>query len=183
MYGLKQAAVLAYNQLVKFLAPHGYKPIPHTTRMWYHETRPTKFCLCVDDFGVKFYSQADADHLINALCQHYKISIDWNGENYCGLTFDWNYAEGYVDISMPNYIKKVLHKYNHPTPQQPVYAPHKHTPPTFGATRQYVKEDDTSPALNSKDTKFIQGVIGSLLYYSRAIDSTMLTAINEISRT
>ena len=83
---------------------------------------------------------------------------------------------------MPHYIKKVLKKYNHKPPPQPVYAPHKHTPPTFGATRQYAKDADTSPTLDSKQTKFIQGVVGSLLYYSRAIDSTMLTAINEISR-
>ena len=30
MYGLKQAAVLAYNLLVKNLSTHGYRPIPHT---------------------------------------------------------------------------------------------------------------------------------------------------------
>ena len=53
MYGLKQAAILAYKFLVKLLAPHGYRPCPSTTSLWKHNTRPTKFCPCVDDFGVK----------------------------------------------------------------------------------------------------------------------------------
>ena len=30
MYGLKQAAIFAYDQLKRNLAPHGYKPIPNT---------------------------------------------------------------------------------------------------------------------------------------------------------
>ena len=42
MYGLKQAALLAHEQLVKNLAPFGYHPIPNTN-FWTHETRPTIF--------------------------------------------------------------------------------------------------------------------------------------------
>ena len=101
MYGLKQAAILAYEQLVTNLKQHGYRPLPHTTGMWEHVTRPTKFCLCVDDFGIKYFSKDDADHLLNALRQHYDITTDWTGKNYCGLTFHWNYIEQYVDVSMP----------------------------------------------------------------------------------
>ena len=95
MYGLKQqAAILAYKHLVTLLAPHGYHPCPNTTGLWQHDTRPTKFCLCVDDFGVKYFSQNDADHLLDALKQHYKISVDYEGKNYCGLTMEWNYQQG-----------------------------------------------------------------------------------------
>jgi hypothetical protein len=50
------------------LAPHGYYPCPYTTGLWKHASRPTKICLCVDDFGVKYFSTAaDADHLLNSL--------------------------------------------------------------------------------------------------------------------
>ena len=34
MYGLKQAAILAYQQLEAFLKPAGYHPIPHTVGLW-----------------------------------------------------------------------------------------------------------------------------------------------------
>ena len=38
MYGLKEAAVLAYNQLVKFLEEHGYYPEIGTAGLWSHKT-------------------------------------------------------------------------------------------------------------------------------------------------
>jgi hypothetical protein len=81
MYGLKQAAILAYEHLVNQLAPHGYHPCPYTTGLWQHTSRATKFCLCVDNFGVKYFSKPDADHLLNALHAHYKISVNWEGKN------------------------------------------------------------------------------------------------------
>ena len=81
MYGLKQAAVLAYDNLVKILAPFGYRPIPHTTGLWKHDTKPISFCLCVDDFGMKYFDKKDVDHLISALQSNYVISTDWTQNN------------------------------------------------------------------------------------------------------
>ena len=45
---------------------------------------------------------------------------------------------------------------------------------------QYVRQEDTSPFLSLKETLYIQSVVGTLLYYDRAIDSTMLPALNQI---
>ena len=84
MYGLKQAAILAYKQLKKHLEPYGYEPVPTSLSLWHHRSKKTKFCLCVDDFGIKYFSKADADHLIHALRQKYPTSVDWEGKNYCG---------------------------------------------------------------------------------------------------
>ena len=52
MYGLKQAARLAYDELVIHLKQYGYHPAKYTPNIWVHDTRKTKFCVCVDDFGV-----------------------------------------------------------------------------------------------------------------------------------
>ena len=79
MYGLKQAAVLAYNHLVNNLSNHGYAPIPHTVELWKHKTRRLAFCLCVDDFGIKYYDKQDAQHLLDSLHKYYKTSVDWSG--------------------------------------------------------------------------------------------------------
>ena len=46
----------------------------------------------------------DTHHLINAIKNYFKCSINWEGQNYLGLTLDWDYAKKYVDISMPGYI-------------------------------------------------------------------------------
>ena len=79
MYGLKQAAILAFNNLVTNLSKAGYRPIMHTLGMWEHKTRRTKFCLCVDDFGVKYFSREDGEHLLHALQDDYTVTTDWGG--------------------------------------------------------------------------------------------------------
>jgi len=65
MYGLPQAGRIAYEQLKKFLTPHGYHECPITPGLWRHVTRPIQFCFVVDDFGVKYTNQEDVEHLIN----------------------------------------------------------------------------------------------------------------------
>jgi hypothetical protein len=67
---------LAYDQLVKNLAQDGYEPCPLSVGIWKHKTRAIKFCLCVDDFGVKYNTVDDAEHLLRALKKHYTISTD-----------------------------------------------------------------------------------------------------------
>ena len=84
-----------------------------TVGIWQHATRRTRFCLCVGDFGIKYYSKSDADHLLSAIGQTYKYKTDWEGKNCCGLSFNWNYIEGYVDVSMPGYVQKTLQRLQH----------------------------------------------------------------------
>lgn len=180
MYGLKQAAVLAYQNLVKVMKEHGYHPCPLSTGMWHHETRKTKFCVCVDDFGVKYHSEDDANHLLNSLKQHYNITTDWAGEEYCGLTISWNYRNRYVDVSMPGYIDKIL-LHHETTPLPPTYTPHSYNTPIYGKATQYAPPPDDSPPISPKRKLRIQAVVGSLLYYARAIDASLLPALNEIA--
>ena len=65
----------------------------------------TVFTLCVDYFGVKYSTTEDANHFIFALTRNYRISVNLKGDNYLGLTLKWDYTNGYVDLSMPGYIK------------------------------------------------------------------------------
>jgi len=180
MYGLKQAARLAYDLLCERLALHGYAPSLLSPNIWGHKTRPTKFCLCVDDFGIKYFNNADIQHLLDALKQHYTVSCDWTGENYCGFQLEWFYAQGYVKASMPNYIKALLKKLKHTPPARPVHAPHKWSEPAYGQKIQYAKPADSSPLLNEKGIRRIQSIVGSCLYYGRAMDGTILTSLNDI---
>ena len=34
IYGLKQAEIIAHNELIKNLAPYGYAPVQHTPGLW-----------------------------------------------------------------------------------------------------------------------------------------------------
>ena len=132
MYGLNQSSVIAYQRLVKHLDGHGYYPIPFTTGLWSYRTLKTKFCLCVDDFGIKFFSQHDTNHLLTALRHNYDVTVDWTVESSPGIYIDWEYKKGHVAISMPEYIPKALTRLIHPAPKKPQYAPHRWTAPTYG---------------------------------------------------
>ena len=79
MYGLKEAAVLAYEQLSKFLNTYGYHHVPGTAGVWSHTTKPTSVCLCVDDITLKYYNTDDLQHFLTALENHYKYHLDMQG--------------------------------------------------------------------------------------------------------
>ena len=105
MYALPQVGILA-NKLLHEPAPYGFYEAKHTPGLWRHKTLPIKFALVVDDFGVEYIGKTAADFLVNALKNRYKISTDWNGTLYCGITLEWNYQKHYVDASMPLYLPK-----------------------------------------------------------------------------
>jgi hypothetical protein len=109
--------------------------------------------------------------------KNYNISSDWNGTAYCGLTLDWNYQERTVDLSMTGYIKAALHKYQHPTPTRPEHAPHTWNPPIYGAKTQIVNDPKPSPAIWDKDVNKLQHLTGTLIYYARAVDPTLIMPI------
>lgn len=181
MYGLPQAGKLANDQLIKRLAPHGYAPVPITPGLWRHCERNILFSLVVDDFGVKYCNKEDANHLHSTLNKYYSCSSDWTGERYCGLTLKWNYNARTCDISLPGYIERALQRFQHPAPQSPEDAPHPYVPPKYGAKIQYTEPCDTTTSMDANDTLHLQTVLGTLLFYARAVDLTMLTAIGDLA--
>ena len=77
IYSLKQVYFIYFDPLVKLLKPHGCYPLNYNPGIWYHEMLPTKFTLCVDDFGIKY---TNTDH-----CRHIFNAIDWEGKNTVDL--------------------------------------------------------------------------------------------------
>jgi hypothetical protein len=181
MYGLPQAGKLANDLLVKRLAPHGYRPIRHTHGIWKHNTRPVTFILVVSNFGIKYVGKEHVGHLLQALKQEFEVTEDWTGALYCGITLEWNYKEGTLDLSMPGYVDAALHKFQHKPPTQPEHAPYTARQKQYGAKFQLTPEQDTSTVLSADGRKRTQRVVGSLLYYGRAVYPIMLTAISALA--
>jgi hypothetical protein len=61
------------------------------------------------------------------------------------------------------------------------HAPHPWQRPTFGTKTQFALAPNEAPALDAVDKTRILEVLGTLLFYARAIDSSMLTAIGELA--
>jgi len=108
------------------------------------------------------------------------VDKDWEGKKYCGISLDFDYEKRQVDLSMPGYCNKALRRFKHEC-QKWTDQPHKHILPTYGATIQYAKEEDTTEKLGPAKKKFIQQVTGTFLYYARAVDATMLVALSAIA--
>ena len=181
VYGLKQAGKLANDLLTECLSQHGYYQCATTPGLWRHKWRPITFILIVDDFGIKYVDKRHAEHLLHALKEHYKVTTDWAGSKFAGIDIAWNYSKRTCRLSMKDYIDNLLIKYNHPKPRKPQHAPHAHREIIYGAKEQLLPEADTSPPLDEAGIKRIQGIVGSLLYYARAVDNKLLATLSAIS--
>ena len=178
MYGLPQAGKLANDLLRKRLKNHGYFETT-TPGLWTHTWRPIHFTLVVDDFGIKFVAPEHATHLKTSLENYYEIEADWSGSRYIGISLDWNYNNKTLDIDMPNFTNNKLRQYGHTKPKRPQDAPYPAANP-YSRSQAPLPLDDT-PMLNEKRKKRIEQIIGSFLYYGRAIDITLLKALNSLA--
>ena len=80
---------------------------------------------------------------------------------------------------MPKYFENLIHKTQHNT-ITPSYSPFKWSPPSYGQRVQHTKLEDTFPPLDKKGRIYVQWVLGSLLYYARAVEPIMLVALNKL---
>jgi hypothetical protein len=178
MYGPKQAGLLAQQQLISHFASHGYDQCKNTPCLFKHRSDGVIFTLFVDDFGIQYTNKAGAEHLMATLQLLYRITIDWTGRKYLGSTIVFDRPLRRVSMTMPGYVSKVLKLSNHSG--QHAHSPSIRTPLQYGVKVQVPIIDD-SPLLDAAGTKFIQEVVGILLFYARAIDSTMLPAVTALS--
>ena len=81
---------------------------------------------------------------------------------------------------MPNYDRELLKKLKHTPPKNPVHAPHRWSELVYGQKIQYAKELDSAPYLDAKGIRRVQSIVGSCLYYCRAVDGTLHPALNDI---
>ena len=100
MPGLKQASTIAYTRLTEHLRKSGCECSRYVSTLWRQKSLPISFTLVVDDLGVKNVGKQAAYHLIETLQSKCVISIDWSGQKYLGFTFDWDYVEIHVTLSM-----------------------------------------------------------------------------------
>jgi hypothetical protein len=99
MYGLPQAGANAHDELSERLEKEGYYQSKIVPGLWKHKTRPTLFALIIDDFGIKYMSEDDLNHLIKTLQQYYDVTVDYDGKEYVKIELDiCNSKNTYVSV-------------------------------------------------------------------------------------
>jgi hypothetical protein len=96
------------------------------------------------------------------------------------MTLKWDYDNRTCDISMTGYVSNVLRKFQHDAPKHPQHTPSRYVTPVYGANNQYATKDETPP-LTATQCLTIQKVTGSVLYYARAVEPTVLMPLNDIA--
>ena len=81
---------------------------------------------------------------------------------------------------MPDYIAKTLHCFQHTMPLHPQNVLHCHEPIKCGTKAQTAPVDTSNP-LSPEKIKQVQKIVGTLLYYSCAVDPTMVVALSSIA--
>ena len=138
----------------------------------------------MENFSIEYVGKEHALHLLKTLEVDNDITKYWEGTKISGINLAWDYHARHANrtcrISMKGYIAKVLLKYGYPIPKKPQLSQHKHREVIYGAKEQLAPEDDTTPPLDSQGTERVQGIVGALLYYARAVDNKLLVRLRAI---
>jgi hypothetical protein len=72
-------------------------------------------------------------------------------------------------------------KYTHATSSRPQHCPDSPEPKKYGSEAQAALPIDALRPLGEKEIKAVQKIVGSILYYARAVDMTVLMALSTIA--
>ena len=99
---------------------------------------------------------------------------------YIGIKLEWDYVHRTVTLSMPSYVWKALHRFQHILRGGKDYPPHTCAPIHYVQKVQYADPLDAAEYLSDKETNLVQQVCGTFLYYAIAIDNTIIPALSKI---
>ena len=119
--------------------------------------------------------------MLYAIHEHYKVSIDWERQQYCGISIKQNYHKYVVDLSMPGYIQAALHRLQNSPPSRKEHAPHIWERPIYGATQKVTNAEDTSQKLPPERILRLKQTTGTLLFYDKAMDLPILASLGTIA--
>jgi hypothetical protein len=96
------------------------------------------------------------------------------------MTLKWDYKNRTCNISMHGYVSNLLSRLQHDTPKNPQHTPSRYVTPVYVAKTQYATRDDTPP-LTAKQCLTIKKITGSVLFYARTVNPTVLMPLNDIA--
>ena len=178
-YGLPQAGALSQQRLFRHLQQHGYTQIPSSPSVFRNKSGSIRFALVVDDFAVVWTDQASMDHFVRTLTLLYQVKVNWLGNKYLGMDIRINRQDRHFTLTMNGYIRKLMQRVR-PNGIKGASTPAQYTPPNYANPGAQKTTIDASPLASESDKKLLQSVVGTLLYYCRAVDPSICTAVHQL---
>jgi hypothetical protein len=185
--GLPQSGLLSQLRLISLLTQHGLSETC-TPMLFRHHTHSTAFTLVVNDFLVRYSHPSELDHLVSCLSTLYELKVhrDLLRYTYLGYTLDYSPTSPSpcMTLSMPNHIPSML-SHLCPSGCGSASSPAVYTPPVSytDLSLPFSPSSITTPStlVSPAEKTWIQQVVGSLLFYARALDLSLLTAVCQLS--
>lgn len=177
MYGLKQAGHISHIDLITNLKGYVYHPEHTVPWLWSNFTRSLKFILISDDFRIHYINTTNTNHLINLLKLNYPITINWKGDNYCGLDIKWNLTYTKSQVSISKLLTRLYLQTKHN--KKSSHCPHKQS--QHSLIPQKPQHHGMSSPLNDSQHTYLWSYIGPLLYYDYKVDPTILHETKNIT--
>ena len=175
LYGLAISGLLSQLRLLAQLYSHDFLQT-ETPCLFRHRTRDITFALVVDDFAIRYKDIADLKYFTACLAELYHIKVHPVCVSFLGFTVVYDRVARTISLSYPSYIPDLLTRLNIPN-LRTRKSPCVYVPPVFGSKDPQVTLQDTSSPASKDDLATLQIIIGSILYYARAVDGTMLPAV------
>jgi hypothetical protein len=121
------------------------------------------------------------NYLLVILKKFHGVQYNMAGNKFAGMDIEWNYAACRCCISMPDYLSTLPLKFKHPQPAKPWLSPYKCLPISYSAKLHITPDPDSSVLLDASRKCHVQEIVGSLLYYARAVDNKLLVALSAIA--
>jgi hypothetical protein len=149
---------------------------PHPCSAFRRHTHSTAFTLVVYAFLIRYSHPSELDHLVSCLSTLYELKVhrDLPRYTYLGYTLDYSHTSPSpcMTLFMPNYIPSML-SHLCPSGCGSASSPAVYTPP--------VSYTDLSLHLSPSSITTPSTPVGSLLFYARALDLSLLTAVCQLS--
>ena len=178
-YGLPQAGALSQKRLFEHLQRHGYFQLFHAPSLFRNYNGSVRFALVVDDFAVVWSSKTALDHFLTTLRRLYTVKIDYEGSKYLGMNISIDRRARHVTLTMPGYIAKLIKRVR-PNGLKRAHTPSVYVQPTYKTMTAQTATVDSSPRASPAQQLELQVVIGTMLYYARTVDPSVLTVLHEL---
>jgi hypothetical protein len=109
----------------------------------------------------------------------YQVKVNWEGTKYLGMDININRDKRHVTLTMNGYIQKLITRVR-PDGIKGASTPAIYVPPNYAKPGAQKATIDASPLATEADKKLLQSVVGTLLYYSRAVDPSICTAVHQL---
>lgn len=96
---------------------------------------------------MKWEDRAGFNHLAAYLRELYAVDVKVEGNLYIGITLDWHYNEGYINLLIPGYIEKALKGFEIAEALIPILTLHAWNAPKYGQQVQLTNPANGTPAL------------------------------------